>query len=376
MTHVSDYDVAVVGAGPAGSAATLVLARAGFSTVLVESTGYQHMRPGETLPPSARTLLARLGLWEPFTALEAAPSHGNRSAWGSPELAESSFIFHPHGQGWHVDRGRFDQAMAQTAVAAGAHWQQDTQVTDCIPLPDGRWQLELGNGGRLCARAVIDSTGRNARIARRLGARRVLHDHLIGVAAQYHAPHGGKGYTLVEAAEHGWWYSAPVPPDRHVVMFMTDADICRRLGRANARVWDQSLAEAPHTLERIAGCQRISAPTIFSAVSQRLARIEFTSPWLACGDAALGVDPLSASGIIRAMRSGEGAGQAIAHWLLGRADIARAYERLLDDDFAEYLAQRAAHYTIEQRWPSSPFWNRRHQTTPLYTAVQQTTLHE
>ncbi|MBS1912918.1 MAG: NAD(P)/FAD-dependent oxidoreductase [Bacteroidetes bacterium] len=362
-TMEAEYDVAVVGAGPAGATAALVLARSGFRVALIESTRYERSRPGETLPPPARMLLARLGVWDAFSTLGSLPSHGNRSIWGGPEIAESSFIFHPYGEGWHVDRQRFDAMLASTAADAGAEVLYGMSVVDCSAPDADRWHIglrgESGEAGTMAARAIVDATGRTARIARRLGATRQLADHLVGAAVHYAGPLREDGFTLVEAASSGWWYSAPVPPDRLVVMFMSDADIHRSLRLTEGDRWEHLLAEAPHTMERVEGCRPIAQPAFFAAVSHRLRRNGARGCWLACGDAAIGVDPLSSSGIVRAIRTGEGAGQAIGNWLLGRTDVAGAYERILDAEFEEYMAERSGYYALETRWPHSTFWNRR-----------------
>lgn len=73
----------------------------------------------------------------------------------------------------------------------------------------------------------------------------------------------------------------------------------------------------------------------------------------------MAVDPVSGSGILRALVSGEAAGLASAHWLLGRREPAYDYERWLDSCFAEYQTQRHLCYGLETRWRTGPFWRRR-----------------
>ena len=65
------YDAAVVGAGPAGSAAAILLARAGRKVLLVEKDTFpRHKVCGEFLSSDALPLLERLG------ALRAVEAHG------------------------------------------------------------------------------------------------------------------------------------------------------------------------------------------------------------------------------------------------------------------------------------------------------------
>lgn len=229
------HDVAVVGGGPAGATAALTLARVGLDVVMVEASRYQRVRLGETVPPPARKVLARLGLGANWAATEVTPSFGTSSAWGGPELASNSFISSPYGNGWHLDRRRFD-----LRLAAGVRLVQGVRVTACTPAPRDTWRLTLDRDGRangMTVGAVVDATGRRARLARALGARRHVVDRLVGVAVQYRSAPTDGGFTLVEAVRDGWWYSAPVPPDGVMVMFMTDADLCRSQRYADPVVW-------------------------------------------------------------------------------------------------------------------------------------------
>ena len=114
-----ECDVAVLGGGPAGAAAAITLARTGRSVVVIEKSHYEQSRIGETLVPAARPLLVRLAVWEPFLAAGHLPSPGVLSVWGEDELYETHSIFNAYGQGWHLDRQRFDTMLAQAAEKPG-----------------------------------------------------------------------------------------------------------------------------------------------------------------------------------------------------------------------------------------------------------------
>jgi flavin-dependent dehydrogenase len=129
-------------------------------------------------------------------------------------------IFSPYGNGWHLDRRRFECDLAARAVAAGATRRCGRRVSSVAR--NGRtWNLQLDDGTVVDCTFLIDATGRASWLSRRLGARRVHHDRLIATVAFLDGGHCDST-TLIEAAADGWWYSAPLPDSRLAVMLISD----------------------------------------------------------------------------------------------------------------------------------------------------------
>lgn len=358
-----DYQVAVVGGGPAGSAAALRLTKRGYDVVLVESTNYQAPRVGETLAPTAKPLLKQLDAWDSFCQLNFKPSYGTVSAWGSSELASNEFIFNPHGQGWHLDRPCFDAFMAHIAEENGAVLLTEHRVTKCLDDRNGTWSLmvvdEASHKRQITVQAVIQATGRKAALSRWIGAQRLVYDHLVGIAVQYEGKNTADGYTLVESVPIGWWYSAPIPPNKIMVMLMTDADLCQKNHLLASDVFRDELSKTRHTESRVTNFHPKWQPRAYSAITHRLVRDSSSTHWLACGDAAMSVDPLSGSGMLRALNTGLLAGEAMANRLEGDVQFAKNYTQWLDYEFDQYWETRNAYYSLEKRWSHEPFWERR-----------------
>lgn len=369
-TGATAYDVAVIGAGPAGAATALQLARAGCRVLLIERSTFDAPRVGESLAPSVQPLLVELGVWDRFLALGPLPCWGTRSVWGAAEPQVHSHLMSPYGCGWHVDRLRFDRLLAEAAVAAGATLLAGVRLGDCVEQRDGAWRLTVCGGERISqatVRVVVDAAGRGARVSQTLGAKRLVCDRLVGVAVLFGGvPNDSQGYTLVETSADGWWYSAPVGSDRMVVMLMTDGDLGGRGGLMCRANWQVRLQAAHATAARLGDAPAVWGPRVFSAVSQRLHRNDTASRWLAVGDAALAVDPASGSGVVRALRTAR-AGAEAALELLQRNSCAalESYEADRDREFAHYLRERAMYYGLEQRWHESPFWQRRRLPTQV-----------
>ena len=356
-------DVAIVGAGPAGSATALQLARAGCNVVLIERSGFDMPRIGESLAPGVQPLLKGLGLWQQFLNLGPLPSYGTRSIWGGPDSEDHSHLFTAYMNGWHIDRLAFDQMLASNAMEAGAQLHITSRVTDCKPQ-NGGFVMDITRRNhtyRLCSKFLIDASGRRSVVAARLKAQKIVFDRLVGIAAQFNDDEASTHcYTLVESTQQGWWYSAPVSSDRSVVMLITDGDLVGRRQMKLLHEWQEALGETTKISCRFKDRSMRWGPKTFSAVSQRTIRERGDhEPWLSVGDASLSVDPISGSGVIRALRTADDAASATLAVLNGDREAIDRYEADRNLECTKYLFELGAYYGIEERWPDAIFWRRR-----------------
>lgn len=372
------FDVAIVGGGPAGCASAITLSRLGRKVILFEQSDYNFLRIGESLPPIIKPLLWELDVWDSFVSLDPLTSNGIKSAWGSNDLESSSFMVSAYGEGWHIDRQRFDKMLSKSAEKKGTVVLTNSRVTKLIPDPHSNtgWLLEFFTQDNIesdntktglpettntvHAKAAINAMGRSSLPMRRFGAKQIFYDNLVGIAVRFSIKGKPEGsFTLVEASEKGWWYSAPVPGSYLMVVFLTDVDIMIRDRLGNLKEWSKLLQITLHTKGRCPENSTAFGPRIFRASSQRLQRPFNTENWLAVGDAAMTFDPLSGSGISFALRSGCDGAIVIDRILSGDISAAKTYEKSLDAVFNQYLSLKKGYYSLETRWPKSLFWNRR-----------------
>jgi flavin-dependent dehydrogenase len=140
---------------------------------------------------------------------------------------------------------------------------------------------------------------------------------------------------------------------------MTDGDIMARNHLNHKEEWMKYFNKTEHTKARFIGCNLFEEPRIFSASSRMLSRNTYENMWMAVGDAALAVDPLSAGGILYALKSSRNVANALDQWLSGDSSSARSYDAQIDKDWHHYLNKRAFYYNLETRWPEALFWKRR-----------------
>jgi flavin-dependent dehydrogenase len=373
----TEFDIAIIGGGPAGSAAALALSRyTQRRVVLIERSNYGAMRVGESASSGLAPILAYLGVGEILCEETHLPAFGNVAAWGSTTASSRDFLFTAGGQGWLLDRAAFDAALASAAERVGICVLRETNVV-AARFASNLWNIEVKgrHSFNLTATQIIDATGRRCAIARAAGTRRAPLDKLVGLVTWMsfgRARHHPRT-VLVEAVENGWWYSAPVPGERLVVAYMTDADqLDRRLIGNNERFL-AFVSAAPLTFARIEAGAPAFQPRVWPAGSAR------TMPcvgkgWIAAGDAAASFDPLSSLGIGYAMLSGIQAARAVDHCLNGNEDLAAAYEADVARHTTDYLIQRRELYRLEQRWSDRPFWSRRHTVPAVHSACARRTL--
>ena len=199
-------DVIVIGNGPAGTSAALTLARLGVRVALLDG-GLTRPRLGESLPPAATPLLQELGVWTDLEAQGHRRAPGLCSRWGGSEAAEVDFVRQPYATGWHLDRGRFDAHLVQSARRAGVLWCGRTRVRAMTRTARGWWQLTLTHPTGACAldtSVLVDASGRARWATRALGVRVVAYDRLVATVATY-APSAADPdqRTVVEARAGG-----------------------------------------------------------------------------------------------------------------------------------------------------------------------------
>jgi flavin-dependent dehydrogenase len=375
MGSSSQYQVAVVGGGPAGLATAVALLRDGLSVIVIERTDYHSLRVGEHLTPGAKPLLASLGLSSALESVRHASCPGIRSVWGNREPADRDYLFHPHGEGINLSRPDFDLSLAALVVSLGADLVTRARVFG-ISRSNGSWDISFeqhGTPSEIEAAVVIDATGRAASIAKRLGTKPTVYDDLIGIVGRTTAsPSSRNSFLFIEALESGWWYSAGLADGSIVATFLTDSDLVDTSKAGRVSTWRRHLQASDITAARIVGAEVTSDLHIRTARTQRLDVTEGEG-WLAVGDAAMSFDPLSSEGISKGLEWGGKAAGLAAEFCRGDRLAAPEYGHELDKAFSEYLVTRYRYYAAEKRWPDAPFWRRRQVApTPIARAAKVT----
>ncbi|MDR3633254.1 MAG: FAD-dependent monooxygenase [Isosphaeraceae bacterium] len=366
MTVGNRWDVLILGGGVAGAAAALALARRGISRVCIVEHGlHTTQRLGESIPPDTRVLLHELGVLEEFLAAGHEACLGSCSSWGNERLGYNDFLLNPYGNGWHLDRHKFDRFLLEKAVESGAAVSEGTRFVDGERAGDDGFRLQLvgvdGKDHAALARFVVDATGLRSAFARRVGASPRVLDRITLVYGFFETADSSSisKLTMLEAVEDGWWYAARLSNHRLAVAFATDPEHIRRNALRSPNNWLARLQQTLHIAPRLRGCRLVSDNLIARPAPSFLLDRVAGERWLAVGDAASAYDPLSSQGIHKALADGLRAADVVEAWLTSRIDQAADYHSSTTAQFADYVTNRNYFYDLETRWPASPFWLRR-----------------
>ncbi|WP_445169305.1 geranylgeranyl reductase family protein [Mycolicibacterium sp. Dal123E01] len=162
------YDVAVVGGGPAGSSAAWQAVQAGARVVLLDKAEFPRDKPcGDGLTARAVSLVQKMGL-----ADELAQFHRvNRATIFSPTPLELSFPQRPGmpNHGHCIARRDLDTLLLKHAQSSGVEVRQSTDVAAPLVNDAGRVTgLKLKSGEQVLADAVIAADGAYSPIKRAL----------------------------------------------------------------------------------------------------------------------------------------------------------------------------------------------------------------
>ena len=207
---------------------------------------------------------------------------------------------------------------------------------------------------------MADASGRNGSIVRRIGARRICYDKLVGLSGTFALNNDTvlEHYTQVEATANGWWYAVEIPGHQLRVVFMTDADCVDKTWQ-EPDVFRAQFEQTSTGKEWRKHLQETIGPVRTNNADTSALEIPYGDGWLAVGDAAYAFDPVSSYGISSALGSGFYAGNAIADCLGNNPDALPAYRYVMENAFVQYLKMWQQQYVYEQRWPEAVFWKRR-----------------
>jgi flavin-dependent dehydrogenase len=317
--NMNEWDVIIIGAGPAGSTAALLLARQGFRVLMLERAKFPRFHIGESILPCNFPLVQELGLEDALNRLPHLKKYGAEFGMGD-DHDTTRFFFDagviPGSRTFNIERSHFDKMLMDEAIAAGAIVRENTSVKQIVKLTQGDVRVALDGDQTLSAKILLDASGHGTVVGRHLGIRKPVADTRLHKVAYFEhfdrverLPGNEDGHPGIIMTDEGWFWLIGLNERTTSVGFVCHPDLIKRVGVPSNRMLQWAVARCPVVRHRM---RQSTGP----ATNQVLADFSYTCKpfagdgYFLVGDAGCFLDPIFSTGVTLAMK---GAQQAAAH---------------------------------------------------------------
>ncbi len=339
MNNQENYDVIVIGGGPAGSTAATLIAQNGQRVLLLERDAEPTFKIGESLIPATYWTFKRLGMLNRLRTSHFPQKYSVQFFTRTGKASAPFYFFetNPHESAvtWQVLRSEFDQMLLDNATENGVDVLRGVSVRKVIfegkkatgVVIQNRCNADLSTSDKntetVHGTIIVDSTGQSSLIGRQLKLNSVEPNlKKASLFTHYEGGHRDKGIdegaTLILHTEEkdSWFWSIPLPYNRTSVGVVGELDYLLQNrrdsdGKLNAqKIFEEELEKCQPLKERLEGAKQLFPIQTTKDFSYRASKIAGEN-WVLIGDAFGFLDPVYSTGLFLALKSGEMAADAI-----------------------------------------------------------------
>lgn len=323
----NQFDVIVMGGGPAGSSVASILSREGRSVIVFEKEEFPRHHIGESLMTDTYWTFQRMGILEKLKQSPFVRKYSVQFANSAGRESRPFYFFeanhHESAVTWQVTRAAFDKFLLEHAEEQGAVVHQRSPVKRVIFEGDRAAgvdvQLKDGTLQTFHAKVIVDATGQQAILSNKFGWRvrdpklkkAVVYSYFKGASRE---PDLNGGATLVlrtEPGSAGWFWYIPLENDITSVGVVANPEyLVKGRGQDLAKILEEEIEKCEAVRRRVANAERVDK--IYSIIDYSYrSKQNAGDGFILIGDAYGFLDPIYSSGVLLALKMAELAADAI-----------------------------------------------------------------
>ncbi len=339
------YDVIVIGAGPGGSSAAMVAARAGLKVCVLEKSQHPKFHIGETLLPKLMEILEELQLTAEMRKLPHVPKVGAEFCIGndpramrfyfSQALVKTQPVF-------NIERCHFDKMLVDQARAAGAEVYENTAVKEIVKLEENDVEVAI-EGRTIKGRIILDASGHGTVVGRHLKQRKNFDDPELQKVAYFAHFENVETSTpdkhpTIFMCKEGWFWLILLNETKMSIGFVTRPSFVKDINVPPNKLLKWAMERCPQLQLRMKNATGPEENQVLADFSYTCK--PFAGPgYFMVGDAGCFLDPIFSTGVTLAMYGGMEAAKHTIGILNGtrRASTSRKqYSRMITDSTAPF----------------------------------------
>jgi FADH2 O2-dependent halogenase len=325
----NDYDVIIIGGGPAASVAACLCAQHGYRALVLERNIHPRDHVGESLTPSSNFIFKRIGFLEKME--DAGFVHKPGAAWTAPRSPVGKYVSLSLSEApppgafqfytYNVERDHLDALLLRHAHESGAKVLQGVSVQEVLFEGDRavgvRARVADGWEHDIRSRFVIDASGRSCVLATQLGLK--VKDPVFDQLALYSwfkgvepNPPGTEGMIFLHflGLEQAWSWQIPLRNGVCSVGIVTTKRQFKKAGTSHEEFFARMVERNNNLAHVMRNAQRIRPWWTEGDYSYSITRLSGPG-WLLTGDALRFVDPIFSTGVDVATYSAQHAFEAV-----------------------------------------------------------------
>lgn len=320
------YDVVVIGAGPAGSTTAGLVSQAGLKTLLLEREAFPRFHVGESLMPECYWPLQRLGLVERMKESKFVKKRSVQFVAASGKESQP-FYFTEHdprecSTTWQVERADFDQLLFDRAGELGADCYDQTRVLDVVFDEDKqakavKLRTRDGETKNVECKVVVDATGQSSMIAHKLGLRENIPNLKKAAIWGYYKNarrddgiNSGATIIMHTVEKDSWFWFIPLSDDITSIGCVGDNEYMVKTELSVEDRYQLEISRCPGLQERLGDAERVGKLHVAKEYSY-WTKQHAGEGWVLVGDAFGFIDPIYSSGVYFALTMGDRAANSV-----------------------------------------------------------------